>query len=62
MLQVTSQQIIPTSTARRNFKDIVERARGSYYFLITRTGEPAVIVADVKFFEQVMARAEKRKK
>lgn len=61
-MQVTSQQIIPTSAARRNFKDIVERARGSYYFLITRTGEPAVVVADVKFFEEVMDKAEKRRK
>lgn len=62
MLQVTSQQIIPTSTARRNFKDIVERAKGDYYFLITRTGEPAVVVADVHFFEEVMDKAGKRGK
>lgn len=62
MLQVTSQQIIPTSTARRNFKDIVARARGDYYFLITRTGEPAVVVADVKYFEKIVDKAGRRVK
>jgi prevent-host-death family protein len=62
MLQVTSHQIIPTSSARKNFKQIVERARGDHYFLITRTGEPAVVVADVKYFEKVLALAERNKK
>ena len=54
MLNVSSKQIINTSTARKNFKNIVEKARGDYYFLITRTGEPAVVVADVRFFENML--------
>ncbi|MEK7610952.1 MAG: type II toxin-antitoxin system prevent-host-death family antitoxin [Patescibacteria group bacterium] len=61
MLQVSSKQIIPTSTARKNFKEIVSRARGDYYFLITRTGEPAVVVADVRYFESMLAKASSRK-
>ena len=54
MLEVSHTQIITTSTARKNFKDLVDQARGNHYFLITRTGEPAVVIADVVYFEKAV--------
>lgn len=54
MLEVSHTQIIPTSEARKKFKSLIDEARGNRYFLITRAGEPAVVIADVVYFEKAV--------
>lgn len=48
-----NSRIIPVSQARSKLSDLVNKASGEDYFLLTRGGKPKVALVDVKYLEKL---------
>lgn len=48
-----NSRIIPVSEARARLSDLVDKASGDNYFLLTRGGKPEVALVDAKYLEKL---------
>lgn len=50
-------RIVPLTEARARLSEIVERAVGEQFWVLTKGGKPKVAVVDVQYLDQLMRRA-----
>ena len=52
-MNLSNPKIIPVSEARAKFSDLVDKASGNNYFLLTRGGKPEVALVDAKYLDRL---------
>lgn len=54
-MNLSNPKIVPISEARAKLSDLVNKASGSNYFLLTKGGRPEVALVDIKYLEKLEA-------
>jgi len=57
MLKVSIDHIIPLTEARARLSELVEKATGDQFWVLTKRGKPRVAVVDVNYLDQLVRRA-----
>lgn len=52
-MSLGNAKIIPISEARAKLSDLVDKASGSNYYLLTRGGKPEAALVDVKYLQKL---------